>query len=59
MSKPLAEKHIRWVLGNGKMDFWHENWMGSSPLCNRVESFGMHSVANFVDQDRWNINLLQ
>ena len=58
MTKDLVEKHIRWVMGNGEMDFWHENWMGPGPACGRVENFGMHSVANFVDYDWWNINLL-
>ncbi|XP_027184038.1 uncharacterized protein LOC113782345 [Coffea eugenioides] len=57
--KSLADSHVRWVLGNGAVDFWHENWMGSGPLCDKVEIFGTHSVANFVDQGRWNISMLR
>ena len=59
MVKDLAEKHIRWVWGNGEMDFWHENGMGPGPMYDKVENIGVHPVANFVNYDRWSINLLQ
>nr|XP_027086471.1 uncharacterized protein LOC113708207 [Coffea arabica] len=59
MVKDLAEQHIRWVLGNGEVDYWHEIWIGSGLVYDKVEFFGVHSMASFVVQSRWSINLLQ
>ncbi|XP_027156634.1 uncharacterized protein LOC113758125 [Coffea eugenioides] len=49
----LVESHIQWVSQNGSVDFWHENWMGIGPLCQRVEIFGEHRVADFVLNGLW------
>nr|XP_027071629.1 uncharacterized protein LOC113696407 [Coffea arabica] len=54
----LADSHIRWVLQNGMVDFWHENWMGEGSLCQQVENFGDHAVADFVLNGSWNVSML-
>nr|XP_027090405.1 uncharacterized protein LOC113711437 [Coffea arabica] len=55
----LAESYIQWVLQNGMVDFWHENWIGAGSLCQRVEIFGDHSVADFVFNGSWNLSMLR
>ncbi|XP_071902740.1 uncharacterized protein [Coffea arabica] len=40
------------------MDFWHDNWIGSGPLCQRVKVFQNHRVADFVIGGEWNARLL-
>ncbi|XP_071923146.1 uncharacterized protein [Coffea arabica] len=55
----LVESHIQWVLQNRMVDFWHENWIGAGSLCQRVEIFGDHSVADFVLNGSWNLSMLR
>ena len=40
------------------MDFWHDNWLGSGVLCDKVEIFDDHLVADFVDREVWNVAML-
>ncbi|XP_071912409.1 uncharacterized protein [Coffea arabica] len=54
----VAEKHICWSLGSGSSSFWHDNWLGTGPLCRQVESFQEHSVADFVMEGRWDLQSL-
>ncbi|XP_071921765.1 uncharacterized protein [Coffea arabica] len=40
------------------MDFWHDNWIGSGPLCHRVEIFQDQEVVDFVSRGDWDIRAL-
>ncbi|XP_027184086.1 uncharacterized protein LOC113782393 [Coffea eugenioides] len=40
------------------MDFWHDNWIGSGPLCHRVEIFQDQQVVDFVSRGDWDIRSL-
>ncbi|XP_071909708.1 uncharacterized protein [Coffea arabica] len=55
----VAEDNIGWVIRQGSMDFWHDNWMGSGALCGKVDVFLAHSVADFVDGGAWNVHMLR
>ncbi|XP_027077095.1 uncharacterized protein [Coffea arabica] len=55
----LANSHIQWVLQNGLINFWHENWTGTGPLCQQIDIFGDHTVADFVSNGQWNIPMLR
>lgn len=47
----MAERHISWLLYNGKSFFWHDNWLGSRPLCQQVkDTIEKHVVIDFVKQ---------
>ena len=54
----VGEDHISWIVQQGSMDFWLDNWMGSGVLCNKVEIFHDHLVADFVDRGGWNVAML-
>ncbi|XP_071924868.1 uncharacterized protein [Coffea arabica] len=54
----VAEDSISWVVSAGLMNFWHDNWLGTGVLCQKVEIFHDHLVANFVDRVAWNIVML-
>ena len=53
----VMEENIGWIVRAGSMDFWHDNWIGSDPLCERVEIFQDQQVADFVTRGDWNIRL--
>nr|XP_027127775.1 uncharacterized protein LOC113743906 [Coffea arabica] len=55
----LANSHIQWVLQNGLINFWHENWTGTGPLCQQIEIFEDHTVADFVLNGHWNIPMFR
>nr|XP_027098937.1 uncharacterized protein LOC113718221 [Coffea arabica] len=44
----LVEEHIDWILGEGSIDFWHDNWLSTGALCHQVEIFHEHRVSDFV-----------
>ncbi|XP_071917289.1 uncharacterized protein [Coffea arabica] len=54
----FGEDNISWVVREGALDFWHDNWMGSGALCDKVEVFHDHSVVDFVDRRAWNVDML-
>ncbi|XP_071925956.1 uncharacterized protein [Coffea arabica] len=45
----VGKDNIGWIVRQGLMDFWHDNWLGSGALCSKVEIFYDHIVADFVD----------
>lgn len=55
----LAESNIKWVLRNGRADFWHDNWIGDGLLCSKVDIYGEHIVRDFVIEGGWNIRMLE
>ncbi|XP_027152134.1 uncharacterized protein LOC113752202 [Coffea eugenioides] len=54
----FGEENITWIVREGALDFWHDNWMGSGALCNKVDVFHDHSVVDFVDRRVWNVGML-
>ena len=54
----VAERHISWIVGSGNSSFWHDNWLGSGPLCQQVELFQEQPVADFVVQGCWYVQRL-
>lgn len=64
--KPILEKGVKWKIGTGtSINFWHDWWMGETPLANVPNLVvphnmdGMH-VNQFNMQDRsWYINAFE
>lgn len=54
----VAEQHIHWVLARGSLSFWHDNWLGTGPLCRHVDTFQECAVSDFVEQSCWNVQRL-
>ncbi|XP_071933944.1 uncharacterized protein [Coffea arabica] len=54
----FGEDNITWVIREGALEFWHDNWMGSGALYDKMEVFHDHSVADFVDRRAWNVDML-
>ena len=54
----VAEQHIHWVLARGGVSFWHDNWLGTGPLCRHVDTFQECNVSDFVEQGYWNVQRL-
>ena len=57
--RDMAEQNLWWLVQAGNCNFWFDNWLGSGPLCQRLESVSDHSVFDFVSNGRWNQNLLR
>ncbi|WRX25598.1 Reverse transcriptase domain - like 10 [Theobroma cacao] len=55
-----AENYIRWRIGKGELFFWHDCWMGDTPLVNRFPLFAssMTKVSHFYDDGSWNVEKL-
>nr|XP_027120587.1 uncharacterized protein LOC113737577 [Coffea arabica] len=53
----FGEENISWVVREA-LDFWHNNWMGSGALYDKVEVFYDHSVVDFIDRRAWNVDML-
>lgn len=53
-----AEEHIYWVLRSGACNFWFDNWLGTGPLSQRLESVSDHRVKDFVVNGNWDCRLL-
>ncbi|WRX30369.1 Ribonuclease H domain - like 10 [Theobroma cacao] len=55
-----AENYIRWRIGKGELFFWHDCWMGDTPLVNRFPVFtsSMTRVSHFYDDGTWNVDKL-
>ena len=51
----IAKQKVSWVLARGDFSFWHDNWLGTGPLCPQVDTFQECAVSDFVDQGCWNI----
>ncbi|XP_027090440.2 uncharacterized protein [Coffea arabica] len=49
----VADEHIAWIVREGMMDFWHDNWLGTGALCQTVDVFLEHRVQDFVDDQGW------
>ncbi|CDP17492.1 unnamed protein product [Coffea canephora] len=47
------------VQGSSYCNFWFDNWLGSGPLCQRLQSVSDHPVGDFVLNGRWNQQLLR
>ena len=52
----MAERNIRWVLGEGMVDFWWDRWLFDEPLATYlgVEQPTHFLVAEFYEGDVWN-----
>ncbi|XP_027120520.1 uncharacterized protein [Coffea arabica] len=56
--REAAEQNIVWLVQSGDSNFWFDNWLGSGPLCQRLENVSDHQVKDFMSQGRWNKKLL-
>ena len=54
----IVEDNIGWIVRSGSMDFWHDNWLRSDPLCHRVEIFQTQRVVDVVTGGEWDVRLL-
>ena len=57
--REVAEQNLWWVVRFGQCNFWFDNWLGSGPLCQRLQSVSDHLVRDFVVNGRWNQQLLR
>ncbi|CDP11040.1 unnamed protein product [Coffea canephora] len=57
--REVAEQNLWWEMRAGQCNFWFDNWMGSGPLCQRLQSVSDHLVRDFVLNGRWNQQLLR
>nr|XP_027086510.1 uncharacterized protein LOC113708247 [Coffea arabica] len=57
--REVAEQNLWWEMRSGQCNFWFDNWMGSGPLCQRLQSVSDHLVRDFVLNGRWNQQLLR
>nr|XP_027122076.1 uncharacterized protein LOC113739022 [Coffea arabica] len=57
--REVAEQNLWWLVRSGQCNFWSDNWLGSGPLCQRLESVSDHSVADFMMRGQWNLQLLR
>ena len=53
-----AKPNMISLLGYGVSNFWFKNWLGSGPLCQRLENLLNHQVQDFVSSGQWNQQLL-
>ncbi|XP_071909687.1 uncharacterized mitochondrial protein AtMg00310-like [Coffea arabica] len=58
--REMVERQIRWCLGRGFVDFWHDRWLGKETVAERV---GVHDPTNmlaaeFVVHNEWNVSKL-
>ncbi|XP_071906092.1 uncharacterized protein [Coffea arabica] len=51
----IAERHIGWIVRSGSANFWFDNWLGSGGLSVRLDNVSDHKVADFVQQDAWDV----
>ena len=56
--RELAEQNLWWLVWLGPCNFWFDNWLGSSPLCQQLQRVSDHSILDFVSNGRWNHQLL-
>ncbi|XP_042051496.1 uncharacterized protein LOC121796781 [Salvia splendens] len=55
-ARPLAQLHIRWVVGEGKMLFWDDLWLGETPLRElSLDDRGgpLARVADYIKDGAW------
>ncbi|XP_042029874.1 uncharacterized protein LOC121776772 [Salvia splendens] len=55
-ARPLAQPHIRWVVGEGKMLFWDDLWLGETPLRElSLDDRGgpLARVADYIKDGAW------
>ncbi|XP_071923159.1 uncharacterized protein [Coffea arabica] len=57
--REVAEQNLWWLVRLGQCNFWFNNWLGSGPLCQRLQSVSDHLVVDFVSNGRWNQRLLR
>lgn len=57
--REVAEQNLWWLVRSGQCNFWFDNWLGSGPLCQRLQSVSNHLVADFVVSGQWNLQLLR
>ncbi|KAG6534067.1 hypothetical protein ZIOFF_007948 [Zingiber officinale] len=56
-----GENNIGWIIGNGEINFWYDNWLDSGPLhlfCPIVGNPDSR-VVDFICNLGWNVNELQ
>lgn len=54
----LAEGAIFWILKDGLVKFWFDNWDHTGPLYNTASVIADHRVIDFVRDGVWDQNLL-
>ena len=55
----VAEQNLWWLVRSGQCNFWFDNWLGSGPLCQYLQSVSDHLVVDFVSNGWWNQHLLR
>ncbi|KAG6538374.1 hypothetical protein ZIOFF_003490 [Zingiber officinale] len=56
-----GENNIGWIIGNGEINFWYDNWLDSGPLYLFCPIVGNPDsrVLDFICNLSWNVNELQ
>ncbi|EOY25454.1 Uncharacterized protein TCM_026877 [Theobroma cacao] len=60
-SSAITEQNMRWRVGQGNLFFWHDCWMGETPLIssNHEFSLSMVQVCDFFMNNSWDIEKLK
>ncbi|KAG6476887.1 hypothetical protein ZIOFF_066135 [Zingiber officinale] len=56
-----GENNIGWIIGNGEINFWYDNWLDSGPLYLLCPILGNPDsrIVEFICNSGWNVEKLQ
>ncbi|KAG6527455.1 hypothetical protein ZIOFF_009557 [Zingiber officinale] len=56
-----GENNIGWIIGNGEINFWYDNWLDSGPLYLLCPILGNPDsrIVEFICNSGWNVDKLQ
>ncbi|XP_074572721.1 LOW QUALITY PROTEIN: uncharacterized protein LOC141829202 [Curcuma longa] len=59
--RALAENHIGWTVGSGRLSFWHDGWLDRGPIFHFCEVVGNQEalVLDFREEEGWNWDRLR
>ncbi|KAL0307390.1 UNVERIFIED_CONTAM: putative ribonuclease H protein [Sesamum calycinum] len=55
--RDVAEPFIFWILGEGSVSFWYDNWLGEKPLAQLLhrDTYTMEPMSYYWHKSDWNV----
>ncbi|KAK4394222.1 putative ribonuclease H protein [Sesamum angolense] len=55
--RDVAEHFIFWILGEGSVSFWYDNWLGEKPLAQLLhrDTYTMEPMSYYWHESDWNV----